>query len=69
MVKPRSLCNTISNIPIFCFYARARYCVLAIEGPEDEVVTKEDCIPGSGSVSVGAPDPINIRVDQRLRCG
>jgi hypothetical protein len=68
-VKPTSLRNTIGNSPIFCFYAVARYRVLALGGSGDEVVTKEDCIPRSGMMSVGALNPINIIVDHKLRCG
>jgi hypothetical protein len=65
-VKPTSLCNTIGNNPVFCFYARARYRVLSLGGSGDEVVTKEDFIPRSGPWSVGALDPISMRVDHKL---
>jgi hypothetical protein len=61
--------NTIGNNLVFCFCARARYRILALGGPGDEVVTKEDCIPRSGPVSVRAPSLICIRVDHKLRCG
>jgi hypothetical protein len=69
LAKPTSLCNTNGNNPVFCFFTRARYHVLALGGPGDEVVTKEDCILGSGLMSIEAPDPITMRVDHKLRCG
>jgi hypothetical protein len=69
LAKPRSLHNTISNKLVFCFCIRARYCVLSLGGPGDEVVTKEDYIPGRGPTSVGAPGPIGVRVDHKLGCG
>jgi hypothetical protein len=68
-MKPTGLRNPIGNNPVFCFYAIARYRVLALGGPGDEIITKEDCIPGSGPVSARAPCPINIRVDYKLGCG
>jgi hypothetical protein len=54
---------------VFCFYAGARYHVLVLGGLGDEVVTKEDCIPRSGPMSVGAPDLISIRIDHKIGCG
>jgi hypothetical protein len=68
-VKPRSLCNTIGNNLVFCFCIGVRYRVLALGGPGDEVVTNEDCIPGSVPMSVGALDPVSVRVDHQIGGG
>jgi hypothetical protein len=64
--KSISLYNTIGNNLVFYFYVGARYRILMFGGPGNEVVTKKDYIPVSGHVSVGAPNPINIRVDYKL---
>jgi hypothetical protein len=67
-VKATSLDNTIGNSLVFCFCARARYRVPTLGGLGDEIATKEDCIPKSGPMIVGAPDPISNRVDHKLGC-
>jgi hypothetical protein len=51
------------------YCARARYRVLVLGGPRDEIITKEDYIPKSGLESVRASYPINIRIDHKLGCG
>jgi hypothetical protein len=68
-LSPTSLYNTISNNSVFYFYAGVRDCVLSLGGPRDKIVSKEDCIPRSGPISVEASCPINIRVDHKLRYG
>jgi hypothetical protein len=44
LAKPTSLCNAISNNPIFYFSTGARDHVLVLGWPRDEVVPKEDDI-------------------------
>jgi hypothetical protein len=39
-----------------------------LRGLGDEIITKEDCISRSGPMSVGAPGPIDVRVDHELEC-
>jgi hypothetical protein len=67
-VKPTSLYNIIGNNPLFYFTTGARDRILALGGPRDEIVPKENYIPRSGLVSVGASYPISIRVDHKFKC-
>jgi hypothetical protein len=42
---------------------------LALQGPGDEVVAQEHCITRGGPVSVRTTHPIDVSIDDELRCG
>jgi hypothetical protein len=65
--EPTSFSHTVGHDTILSIDARMGDDVLGLEGPGDEIVTKEHNIAQGRSVCIRATRPVRIRIDRQLR--